>query len=128
VFFPGKFQPPHIGHVITISKLLKKYEVIIGISPDSPRVMTQKDVVKTFKKIFGDRVDYFIFSKILTNMTKGDVACLPKFDILISAGNDAVLSWGKKMGLKTKNIPRAKCIGASGSELRRLMNERKGSR
>jgi nicotinamide mononucleotide adenylyltransferase len=117
-FFPGKFQPPHIGHVLTISKLMKKYHVIIGISPDDPRVISQKEVKCIFETIFGDRADYFIFDYMLT--TYRQIDDFPKFDVILT-GNDQVINWAKKLKLKVKKIPRSKCIGGSGTELRRLL-------
>jgi len=121
-FFPGKFQPPHIGHVLTISRMLEKYNVIIGISPDEPRIVSQEYVEKTFKDIFGSRVSYFIFYKVLTSYS--DISSFPKFDILIS-GNDKVLEWGERINLKSVKIKRSECIGGSGTELRKIYGARK---
>jgi len=42
VLFPGKFQPPHLGHIITIMRLRKDYnKIIIGITDDKPEVIPQ---------------------------------------------------------------------------------------
>ena len=36
-FFPGKFHPPHIGHVQTILDILPDYDkVIIGVTERAP--------------------------------------------------------------------------------------------
>jgi len=117
-FFPGKFQPPHIGHILTISKLMKKYQIIIGISPDRPRVISQKEVKKIFQTIFENKVDYFIFDNTLT-MYK-EINTFPYFDIILT-GNDEVISWANRMKLENDKIPRSKCIGGCGTELRRVM-------
>ena len=43
ILFIGKFQPPHLGHVLTIKKLLKKYpNVTIGITQGKPQFFNRK--------------------------------------------------------------------------------------
>lgn len=121
-FFPGKFQPPHIGHVLTISKLLKSYNIIIGISPDKPRVASQHEVKDTFKTIFCDRVQYFIFNDVLTNYTS--ISQFPKFDVLLT-GNNNVINWAKKLKVSVKKISRSECVGASGTGIRRMLEYQK---
>jgi len=118
VFFPGKFQPPHLGHVITISKLLKDYEVIIGITEDKPRVMTREQVLDIFETIFTTRLTCRLIDGKLTNYKNTDN--LPMFDILVS-GNDEVIDWGLKMGLPVKKVSRTEGVGFSGNELRELL-------
>jgi len=118
VFFPGKFQPPHIGHVLTISKLMREgYSVVIGISQDTPRVLPQKKVREIFFTIFGRRVEYYLFDGVLTDYK--DLKDFPSFDVLAS-GNDDVLLWGLNLGLSVKKTERSEGIGQSGTELRKL--------
>ena len=119
-FFPGKFQPPHIGHILTISKLLKKYDVIIGISPDEPRVISQQKVKEIFETIFGDRLQCYIFGDILSHYT--DISIFPSFDILLT-GNDAIIKWANNLNLETKKIPRS--FNVSGTYLRKLYEKNK---
>ena len=119
VFFPGKFQPPHIGHVMTISKLINNYEkVIIGITEDKPRIVSREEIQTIYETIFGKKVEYRFIDGVLTDYktTEG----LPKFDILIS-GNSDVIEWGLKLGIAVKSMPRSKGIGCSGSEVRELL-------
>lgn len=117
VFFPGKFQPPHIGHVLTISKLLKKYKIIIGISADGPRVLSQQDVKNIFQIIFDDRSDYFIFDGVLSDYK--EIEKFPHFDIVLT-GNNKIIEWAKRLNLNVKKFPRTKCIGDSSTKLRSL--------
>ena len=43
ILFIGKFQPPHLGHVLTVYKLLKKYKKItIGITEGEPQYFKKK--------------------------------------------------------------------------------------
>lgn len=124
-FFPGKFQPPHIGHVITIAKLLSddSYDkIIIGITQDKPKLLEQTQIKNIFDTIFEyarrwKLVEVAIIEGVL--IEKKDIKELPDFDVLIS-GNKDVLDWGKGMGLKTRHISRSEGIGFSGTELRRL--------
>jgi hypothetical protein len=120
-FFPGKFQPPHIGHVLTISKLLKKYHIILGISPDGPRVISQREVKDVFETIFDDRVQYFIFDGILSDYR--EIENFPHFDVILT-GNDKIIKWAKKLNMPIKRIQRSKCIGGSGTELRKIYENR----
>lgn len=125
-FFPGKFQPPHIGHIITISKLLKDYnKIIIGITEDEPRIMPREKVKEIFNTIFEpfiqfSHVDTILIDGILTK--RENIDDLPKFDVLLS-GNDKVLNWGLKHRFTVKNIPRSKGIGYSGIQIRKLYED-----
>jgi cytidyltransferase-like protein len=121
-FFPGKFQPPHIGHILTISKLMNTFDVIIGISPDTPRIISQVEVKRIFKEIFGERVEYFIFDNVLTTYTS--INKFPHFDIVLT-GNDDVVAWAKRIKLNVEKIPRSKCIGGNGTELRFLYGRKR---
>jgi len=119
VFFPGKFQPPHIGHVLTISKLLNQgHRVIIGISQDKPRVISQEKVKGIFDMIFSSfDTSCFLFEGALTDYK--EINDFPEFDILVSA-NPKVIDWALKLGLNVRLCPRSEGIGHSGTELRKL--------
>lgn len=120
LFFPGKFQPPHIGHVITISKLKNIGNVIIGISEDSPQIIPIQKVLDIFKTIFNGSVDYFLIKGRLIDYK--NIEGFPNFDVLVS-GNDKVIEWGLKIGLAVKRFPRSEGIGCSGEELRRMVKK-----
>jgi len=107
VLFPGKFQPPHLGHILTIIKLYHKYnKIIIAITDDKPKVMPQSKRKKIFDDIFKD------FIAIETVIIKGTVeGCnslknLPEFDICIS-GNKNVIKKIKEFGKEAKFIKRS---------------------
>lgn len=121
IFFPGKFQPPHIGHVLTISKLSLHDHVIIGITEDEPRVISREKVRDIFETIFTTRVDYRLIDGILTEYKDTDK--LPEFDVLAS-GNDEVIEWGIKLGLAVKKVSRSEGIGCSGENLRKLREKK----
>ncbi len=108
-FFPGKFHPPHLGHLKTILKIIPAYnKVIIGISgdiPDNP-IITQDDVFSTLEEFFEryDNVDVQMFSGRLID--KPDTTGLPAFDVVIS-GNPAVLEWADSIGIKNQHVDRS---------------------
>ena len=40
-FFPGKFQPVHMGHITSLMKIYDDYDkIIIGITSDSPAILS----------------------------------------------------------------------------------------
>ena len=127
-FFPGKFHPPHIGHIQTILNIIPNYKkVIIGISQDVPKdnIITDTNAIelmlKKFFKSFNN-IEVFSFSGILVE--KEDINDLPKFDVIIS-GNVEVLNWAKKKKIKSQFIERS-FDNLSGTSIRDLMiNENK---
>ena len=130
-FFPGKFQPPHLGHVETINRILEDYDkVIIGITEDKPRVMSQKEVAQHFKKAFKHlRPDKFIEiiflkGKLCDWSEEYAMKNLPDFDVLITAGNTEVEEWARSCDIPVINIPRSEGVGFSGTELRKIYEDR----
>ena len=111
-FFPGKFQPPHIGHIMTTARILNTYEkVIVGISGDVPKegqVCSSETIKQVFETIFineKERFSIIEFPGILTEYKT--VESFPYFDILITAGNDKVIDWAKRLGIRYSNISRS---------------------
>jgi len=123
-FFPGKFHPPHLGHILTIKKILKKYRrVIVCVSahiPDEP-VTTPKKIYELLQIFFEDnkRVDVMFLDETLVE--KDNLLGLPKFDILLS-GNEDVLDWAKEHNIKAIHTPRSEGIFCSGTEIRESLN------
>ena len=109
-FFPGKFHPPHIGHIQTILNIIPNYrKVVIGISQDTPKenIITDPEAIeamlKQFLKSF-DNVEICAFSGVLVE--KENANGLPKFDVMIS-GNLEVLNWAKKNNIECQFIERS---------------------
>ena len=109
-FFPGKFHPPHMGHIQTILNIIPKYrKVIIGISQDIPKenIITDPNAIelmlKQFFKSF-DNIEICAFSGVLVE--KENTNGLPKFDLIIS-GNSEVLNWSKKNDIECQFIERS---------------------
>ena len=120
-FFPGKFQPPHLGHVLTIMDLYDKYDkVIVAITDDAPRVSSSTERKSIFERVFRylEKVEVVLIPGVLTQYkTTTD---LPHFDVCLS-GNEDVIAKMKKLGKKATKVPRSIGIGYSGREIRKLI-------
>ncbi len=125
-FFPGKFHPPHIGHLQTIMNITDKYNsVIIGVTgdvPDNP-IIEARDIADCFIKIlkYHKNISVQLINGVLCE--KENLNDLPKFDILLS-GNPKVLQWAKYMKIRHQFIARSFGIKCSGTNIRReIQNE-----
>jgi len=120
-FFPGKFQPPHLGHIITIMDLYDKYDkIIIAITDDVPRVSSSTERKSIFERVFRhlEKVEVVLIPGVLTKYkTTTD---LPHFDVCLS-GNEDVIDRMKRLGKKVTKVPRSVGIGYSGREIRKLI-------
>ena len=124
-FFPGKFHPPHVGHILTILNILPKYKkLIIGVTEDAPKkkITNATGVVDTLNLFFNsfDNVEIVLIHGVLTKRknSKG----LPKFDILLS-GNYEVLKWAENNGIESLYTPRSEGFLCSGTEIRSILSE-----
>ena len=51
--FPGKFQPPHLGHIISIMSICDQYDkVIVAVTDDNPKILTLDKRVDIFSNYF----------------------------------------------------------------------------
>jgi len=124
-FFPGKFHPPHVGHILTMLSLLPKYsKLIIGVTEDAPKedVITVSGIIETLNSFFKnyDNVEICRIKGVLTKKTT--TADLPEFDVLLS-GNNRVLDWAENMGVSAQFVPRSEGFLCSGTEIREILNE-----
>ena len=126
-FFPGKFHPPHIGHIHTLLTLLPQYsKLIIGVSEHQPEaaILTPDEIQASIESFFKDydNVEVCRIKGVLVE--KENLDDLPEFDVLLS-GNEDVLEWAKKQGLGYKFVPRSVGYLYSGTEIRTAFDERK---
>jgi cytidyltransferase-like protein len=124
-FFPGKFHPPHLGHLKTLLDLSKKYnKLIIGVSEHTPdsAVTNVDNIVSMLKSLFEyhSAIEVVRIKGVLVEKTNTEG--LPKFDILLS-GNPDVLSWAKGLGVLNQFISRADGNLFSGTEIREVLGE-----
>ena len=120
-FFPGKFQPVHLGHVISIMNIYEKYDkIIVGITEDIPEVLTQNERKEIFENVFKylNKVEIILIKKVITGSR--DLSHLPRFDICLS-GNIKVIETMHDNGLNAKFLERSIGIGYSGTEIRSLL-------
>ena len=121
--FPGKFQPPHLGHVQSLMSIHDDYDkIIICVTEDLPNVIPVSEVVLIFKDIFRHLKKYEVISisGVLVNSTS--LSHLPYFDVLVS-GNQKVISHVSSFSKDTRFLERSIGIGYSGTEIRTLFNE-----
>jgi nicotinamide mononucleotide adenylyltransferase len=124
-FFPGKFHPPHIGHVKTIFGFLNNYKKVIvcvsGHIPNDPVTTPMKifELMKAFFKDY-DNIEVMFLNEVLVK--KKNLEGLPKFDVLLS-GNEEVLEWAKSQNLGAEFCERSEGFLLSGTKIRELLNE-----
>ena len=126
-FFPGKFQPPHIGHIQTIMNILPHYKkIIIGITEDRPDgINVTSNYIKNILNQFFKSFDHVEICKIKGVLTKKEnLDGLPEFDVLLS-GNEKVIKWGDKHNIESKYIPRSEGMFCSGTEIRSILGDKK---
>jgi hypothetical protein len=98
--FPGKFNPPHIGHAATILKLKERYDLEVVVTGDIPEdsILSQDEIVNEIRNLLVN------VSKIEGKLT--DLKENP-FDCLVISGNSEVGEWCKKVGAEYKYIERS---------------------
>ena len=119
-FFPGKFQPVHMGHITSLMKIYNDYDkIIIGITSDSPIILSLQERREIFEKVLSkfNKFKYVFFDTALVDIK--DKAILPKFDVCVT-GNQAVVDYMKKNNFKTRILSRSKGVGYSGTEIRSI--------
>jgi cytidyltransferase-like protein len=118
--FLGKFQPPHLGHIRTITNMANEYsKIIVGITKGSPKMLDYNEVKKIFDDIFqhNNNVDV----EIIEGVVEDNTVKLEDFDFdIIVSGNNKVLELLKSKGYKTSFQQRTDGVGYSSSEIRAL--------
>ena len=124
-FFPGKFQPVHMGHITSIMKIFDDYDkIIICITSDSPNILSFDERKNSFKSVLYkfDKIQYFFLETALLNVE--DIKLLPVFDVCVS-GNTSVINFMKSNNIETRLLGRSKGVGYSGTELRSISELKK---
>ena len=125
-FFPGKFHPPHIGHVQTILNILQYYKkVIVGVTEDKPeKDITTNDKIISIFSLFFKNFENIEVCKIDGTLTKKEnLEDLPEFDILLS-GNEKVIAWAKNHNVEVEYVPRSEGVFCSGTEIRSILGRK----
>ena len=119
-FFPGKFHPPHLGHLKTILDLTKKYDkIIVGISEHIPNktITTVDNIIIILQSLFENFDNIEVFRIKGTLIKRKSCRGIPKFDILLS-GNIDVLEWALNLNIPHHFIQRSEGYLFSGTEIR----------
>ena len=122
ILFIGKFQPPHLGHILTINKLIKKYSVVtIGITEGKPKFFKRKKIKLIFESIYHNekKVNIVLLNGAVDEKT---IKIDKKYKLIIS-GNKLILKILDKLNFKTKYQPRTRGYGFSGRLLRKVMQK-----
>jgi len=125
--FSGRFSPIHIGHVLTILKLLDKYSSVVVVILDyEDRTLTADEVKSIVERIFEHnskgRVIAIVNNIHFAKITKKEyLSLLSDFDINVNdaiyvSGNEEVLKNFDKLGIEHEHMPRS--CGFSGTEIR----------
>lgn len=126
-FFPGRFQPPHIGHILTLMRLYTRYDkIIIGISDNTYRgrkvqVLSTRAVKEILEAIFQHLPKFEIVFSGESLITREAFDDLPKFDIVVN-GNPTTIHRLERLGIRCKLEPRSDGVGWRGTELREILN------
>lgn len=124
--FCGRFDPPHLGHILTIMRVYSDYDkIIVAITDDDYdgkkkpllSVGERSNILKQVFK-FPLRIQVIYVGEGFRTRERFD--SLPPFDIVLT-GNQAVLKNMAIHKIRAKFIPRSQGIGFSGTELRRLI-------
>lgn len=108
ILFPGKFNPPHIGHMRTFAKLTKDNfnTWVVGVTEDVPEnaVLTPDEIVEELKEVLN--VEVVKIPGKLTDRENADDLLEMGFGV-IASGNPEVLEWAEKVGLQTMRVERS---------------------
>tara|TARA_B100000073_G_scaffold329614_1_gene317358 strand:- start:9763 stop:10728 length:966 start_codon:yes stop_codon:yes gene_type:complete len=119
-FFPGKFQPVHMGHITSLMKIFDDYDkIIIGITSDSPNILSLDERKEVFESVLSrfNKFEYVFFDTALVNIK--DTTILPRFDVCVT-GNSSVIDYMEKNNFKTRLLTRSDGYGYSGTEIRSI--------
>lgn len=119
--FLGRFQPPHVGHVLTIRRLAKRFDrVVIGVTECEPSMMTNELVVELIRELLPE--PEFLVTPVRGSVEGGTAVIDVHFDVCCS-GNPAVLAVMKARGFGTEYVERSLDAIYSGTQERRSFVE-----
>ena len=114
--FIGKFQPPHIGHILTIKRLLNEYnKIIVAITDGKPNIIPIEKVISIFDSVLDD--PNISYEHIPGAVDEGTAEISFELDVICS-GNPEVLSKLELLGYKTRFIERTDDNYFTGTSIR----------
>jgi len=121
-FFPGKFQPPHLGHITTVMRIYDDYDrILVCITEDVPQVIHTNKVKKIFEEVFQHlpKVKVVLIKGAL--YSRSNTEGLPMFDVLVT-GNPDIVQWAEKHNVPCRFMNRSDGPGFSGAIIRKGLN------
>jgi len=99
-YFVGKFNPPHLGHALTILKLKNEYNLTVVVTNDKPQnsKYNQDEIAKEIE---------YLGVKVLKYDKKLTYQKINPFNKTILSGNEEVIEWCDKVGSDCVFIPRS---------------------
>ena len=110
--FPGRFQPPHLGHVITIMRIYPIYdEILVAITEytyegTKKRVLPTRKIIRILEKLFAHLPKIKVVTIGRGIIERRSFDDLPPCNYIVS-GNMGVILAAEKAGYKARLIPRA---------------------
>lgn len=120
---PGRFQPPHIGHVLTIVGIYPLYnKIYVAVTGDTYEgtkkpVMKACEVKEILERIFAFMPKIEVIYGGKGFRTRDIFYDLPKFDVVLT-GNKEVLKNMAINKVRAKYVVRSEGVGWSGTEIR----------
>lgn len=122
--FPGRFQPPHLGHILTLMRIYPLYEeIIIAVvsytyGGQKKQVLHVTKVVKILQDVFRHLPKYRVIVGGKAFLARDSFDDLPLFDVVVT-GNVQTVHRMEELGVKVRYVARSKGLpGWSGKELR----------
>lgn len=126
--FPGRFQPPHIGHILTLMRVYDKYDkIIVAVTRftwwgQKPAIIEPEVAYEILKEIFRPLPKYevILIDRGFNERTTFDD--LPEFDVVIT-GDERIMKRLPSLGVKVDFVPRSKIgeLEISGTILRDVL-------
>ena len=125
--FSGRFQPVHLGHVLTLMDIYPKYsKIIVAITNytykgKKPHVLPRNKVKEILERIFQNLPKIEVVLTEEGFPVRQTFTDLPEFDVVVT-GNRATIENMKNLGIDSEYVPRSYGIGYSGTELRERLD------
>ena len=125
--FSGRFQPVHLGHVLTLMDIYPRYsKIIVAITNNTyggskPHVLARNKVKEILERIFQNLPKIEVVLTEEGFPVRQTFTDLPEFDVVVT-GNMATIENMRNLGIDIEYVPRSYGIGYSGTELREKLD------